>query len=88
MIREKLTIQNKLGVHTRAAAKFVNTAKRFASKVELAFNDRLVDGKSIMSVITLGAQKDHVVEVIVSGEDEQETFAALLQLVNDKFGED
>lgn len=88
MIREKLTIQNKLGVHTRAAAKFVNTAKRFGSKVEVAFNDRLVDGKSIMSVITLGAQKDHVIEVIISGDDEQDMLVALTQLVNDKFGED
>lgn len=88
MIREKLTIQNKLGVHTRAAAKLVNTAKRYASKVELAFNDRLVDGKSIMSVITLGAQKDHVVEIIITGEDEQDALNAIMQLVNDKFGED
>ncbi len=88
MIREKLTIQNKLGVHTRAAAKFVNTAKRYASKVEVAFNDRLVDGKSIMSVITLGAQKDNVVEVIINGEDERDALAALTQLVNEKFGED
>jgi phosphocarrier protein HPr len=88
MIREKLTIQNKLGVHTRAAAKLVSTAKRFASRVELAFNDRLVDGKSIMSVITLGAQKDHVVDFIITGEDEQECLAALTQLVNEKFGED
>lgn len=88
MIREKLTIQNKLGVHTRAAAKFVNTAKRYASKIEVSFNDRMVDGKSIMSVITLGAQKDHVVEVIITGEDEHDALAAITQLVNEKFGED
>jgi len=88
MIRQPLTIQNKLGLHTRAAAKFVDTAKKFASRVELGFRDRIVDGKSIMGVITLGAQKDHVVEVIISGEDETQAFAAIEKLIDEKFGED
>lgn len=88
MIRQSLTIQNKLGVHTRAAAKLVDTAKKFGSKIELVFRDRNVDCKSIMSVITLGAQKDHVIEIILTGEDEQQAFTAIEKLVNDKFGED
>lgn len=88
MIRQSITIQNKLGLHTRAAAKFVDTAKQFASKVELLFRDRLVDGKSIMGVITLGAQKDNTLDVIVSGDDEQEALVAIQKLVDGKFGED
>jgi phosphocarrier protein len=88
MIRDDLTIQNKLGLHTRAAAKLVDTAKKFGSKIELNFRDRVVDCKSIMSLITLGAQKDHVVVVIISGEDEQEALTAIKKLVNEKFGED
>ncbi len=88
MIRQSLTIQNKLGIHTRAAAKLVDTAKKFGCKIELVFRERNVDCKSIMSVITLGAQKDHVVEVILTGEDEGQAFAAIEKLVNDKFGED
>lgn len=88
MIREHLTIQNKLGVHTRAAAKLVDTAKKFGSKIELVFRDRSVDCKSIMGVITLGAQKDHIVDVVISGDDEQQALAAIQKLVNDKFGED
>lgn len=88
MIRQQLTIQNKLGLHVRAAAKFVDTAKKFASKIEIAFRDRSVDGKSIMGVITLGAQKDHVVDVVINGDDETEALAALQKLINDKFGED
>jgi len=88
MIRHSLTIQNKLGIHTRAAAKLVDTAKRFGSKIELVFRTRSVDCKSIMSVITLGAQKDHVVEIIITGEDEEAALAAIQKLVDDKFGED
>lgn len=88
MIREQLIIQNKLGLHTRAAAKLVDTAKRFASKVELVYRDRAVDAKSIMGVITLGAQKDCIIDVIISGEDEQETLEAIAKLINNKFGEE
>lgn len=88
MIREQITIQNKLGLHTRAAAKFVDTAKRFGSKIELIYRDRSVDGKSIMGVITLGAQKDSVVGLVITGEDESEALTALNKLINDKFGED
>lgn len=88
MIRHSLTIQNKLGVHTRAAAKLVDTAKKFGSKVDLIFRDRCVDCKSIMSVITLGAQKDNVIDVVITGEDEQQALTAIEKLVNDKFGED
>lgn len=88
MIRQKITIQNKLGLHTRAAAKLVDTAKKFASRVELVYRDRTVDCKSIMGLITLGAQKDHVLDLVVSGEDEQEAVQAIVRLVNDKFGED
>jgi phosphocarrier protein len=83
-----MTIQNKLGLHTRAAAKLVDTAKRFSSKIELLFQDRCVDCKSIMGVITLGAQKDHIIDVTIAGEDEQQAFIAIEKLINAKFGED
>lgn len=87
MIREQLTIQNKLGIHTRAAAKLVDTAKKFQSKIELTLRDRSVDAKGIMGLITLGAQKDNVIDVTISGEDEAEAFRAIEKLVNDKFHE-
>ncbi len=88
MIRHQITIQNKLGLHTRAAAKLVDIAKKYASHIELIYRDRVVDAKSIMGVITLGAQKDNILDVIITGEDEQEALNAILKLVNDKFGED
>lgn len=88
MIRQSLTVENKLGIHTRAAAKLVDTAKRYSSRIELMFRDRIVDCKSIMGVITLGAQKDHQVDVIINGDDEQEALTAIRQIFHDKFGED
>lgn len=88
MIEHDVVIQNKLGLHTRAAAKLVDTAQKFASRIELVFNERVVDSKSIMGVITLGAKKDDVLTLKVNGEDEQEAVAAMEKVVNDKFGEE
>ncbi len=88
MIRASFTIQNKLGIHTRAAAKLVDLAKRYQSHIELVFRDRVVDAKSIMSVITLGAQKNHCVDVMAEGDDETEALQAIEKLINDKFGEE
>ena len=88
MIRQQLIIQNKLGLHTRAAAKLVDTAKKFASHIELVYRDQIVDCKSIMGVITLGAQKDNSIEILITGEDEQQALDAISKLINDKFGEE
>lgn len=88
MIRQQITIQNKLGLHTRAAAKLVDTAKRFESHIELVYRDRVVNCKSIMGVITLGAQKDNVLDLIITGDDEEQALEAILKLINDKFGEE
>jgi phosphocarrier protein len=88
MIREPVTIQNQLGLHTRAAAKLVDTAKKFASKIELVYRDRTVDCKSIMGVITLGAVKNSIVDVVIEGDDEKNALVAIQKLVDAKFGED
>jgi phosphocarrier protein len=84
----KLTIENKLGLHTRAAAKLVDIAKRFSCKIELSYLGRTVDCKSIMGVITLGAYKNSVVEVVADGEDEAPALDAITKLLADKFGEE
>ncbi|HTM63632.1 MAG TPA: HPr family phosphocarrier protein [Gammaproteobacteria bacterium] len=88
MIKEPVTIQNQLGLHTRAAAKLVDTAKKYASKIELTYRNRTVDCKSIMGVITLGAVKNSVVDVIIDGDDEQNALEAIRKLIDAKFGED
>lgn len=88
MIRQPMTIQNQLGLHTRAAAKLVDTAKRFESTIELIFRDRTVDCKSIMGVITLGAQKNNTVDIVIDGNDESDALTAIQKLFDAKFGED
>ncbi len=82
-----VTIVNKLGLHARAAAKFVNLAKTFSSTVSLAKEGAEVDGKSIMNVMLLAAPVGSDLTLSVEGEDAQPAFESLLELVNDGFGE-
>ena len=83
----KITIVNRLGLHARAAAKFVNLAKTFSSQVELTRDAERVDGKSIMSVMLLAAPIGTELVLHVAGADEDVAFDALEQLVADRFGE-
>jgi phosphocarrier protein len=87
MLTQQITIINKLGLHTRAAAKLVAVAGRFESKIELTRNDHKIDAKSIMGVITLGATKGSTLDLSISGGDEQEARDAIVELVNSRFGE-
>ncbi len=87
MINKPITIINKLGLHTRAAAKLVATASHYESKIEISYNGNLVNCKSILGVITLGAAKDAILNFIITGPDEQEAYDAIVVLVNDRFGE-
>lgn len=87
MIRKKVTIINKLGLHARAAAKFVSCASRFASQIEVERDTKLVNGKSIMGVMMLGATKGATLELIISGEDESDAMAAIEGLIENRFDE-
>jgi phosphocarrier protein HPr len=82
-----LTIVNPLGIHARAASKFVKLAKSFDSEVRLARGDSDADGKSIMSVMLLAAPVGSEVRLSVCGRDEQKALEALRELVNSGFGE-
>lgn len=84
----QVTLINRLGLHARAAAKLVNLAKIYSSRVSLAKDGNTVDGKSIMNVLLLAAPVDTVLELVVEGEDEQEAFDAIVVLIEDRFGED
>ena len=87
MVRKEITIMNKLGMHARAAAKFVNLASNFTSEVELEKGSRKVNGKSIMGVMMLAASKGSIVTVYARGEDEQEALRELEALIERRFGE-
>ena len=87
MIRQELEIRNKLGLHARAAAKLVQCANRFESEVRVERRGQIVNGKSIMGVMMLAASQGTTVVVEATGADEQETMAAIEQLILDRFGE-
>ena len=87
MISEPITVVNALGLHARAAAKFVNLAKTFTATIELELGDQRADGKRIMNVMLLAAAQGTVLTLRTSGADEREAFTALQALVADRFGE-
>ena len=87
MIKKKVTIINKLGLHARAAVKFVNLANRFFSSVRIEKSGNEIDGKSILGILTLAAVQGSEITLIISGKDEQATLEALLVLIQDRFNE-
>lgn len=87
MLQETTTIINKLGLHARAAAKFVTQASLFESDINVKRNNINVNGKSIMGVMMLAAAKGSEVELIIDGTDESQAMQSLLELIANRFGE-
>ncbi|MBX9608862.1 MAG: HPr family phosphocarrier protein [Gammaproteobacteria bacterium] len=83
----QLTIVNRLGLHARAAAKFVQTAAHYGCEVQVCKDGKKVNGKSIMGVMMLAAAQGAEIEISTSGADEQAALDALAALIADKFGE-
>lgn len=88
MLKQTLTIVNKLGLHARAAAKLVKLASTFASDIQLKRQQRQVNGKSIMGVMMLAASKGTEIELTVSGTDEETAIEQLRMLIQNRFGEE
>lgn len=88
MITAETTIINKLGLHARAATKFANTANKYSSRIELQYNNKCIDGKSIMSLMLLAAAKGTQLQIKADGDDQEEALQALLDLIANRFGED
>ena len=86
-LSENILIVNRLGLHTRAAAKFVKLAAQFKSDVTITRNGETVNGKSIMGILMLAAAKDSEIKLAVSGPDQEAAFAALKELIVTGFGE-
>jgi len=87
MIKQSITISNKLGLHARASAKLTKLAGSFSSEVFMSRSERRVNAKSIMGVMMLAAGMGSVVELEIDGVDEQAAMDALSALIADKFGE-
>lgn len=87
MLKREIVIINKLGLHARAAAKFVTLAAGFDAEIRLSRGNREVNGKSIMGVMMLAAGMGSEIEIETNGDREEQAMEALRALINDRFGE-
>ena len=88
MTSQAVNVKNQLGMHARAAAKFVHLATRFEAKVRVARDRREMDGKSIMGILLLAAARGSTITISAEGVDERDAVRALVSLVASGFGED
>jgi phosphocarrier protein len=86
--RRQVQIRNRLGLHARAAARFVHTAARFEARITAGRDGRVMDGKSILGILLLGASRGTTIEITAEGGDEEEAVEALVALVESRFGEE
>ncbi|MGB8951046.1 MAG: HPr family phosphocarrier protein [Candidatus Aminicenantales bacterium] len=87
MHEKTVTIRNKLGLHARAAVKFVNMANRFSSQVRIEKDGDEIDGKSILGILTLAATQGTEIVLRIWGSDEEAALDALVALINNRFNE-
>ena len=88
MAERNVTIVNQLGLHARAAAKFVDMASRYRANIEIVRGADCVDGKSILGLLTLAAPRGTQLTLLANGPDAGEALEALAQLVGGRFGEE
>jgi phosphocarrier protein HPr len=87
-IESTITIINKLGLHARAAAKLVNVASKHACDIEIGLPERMVNAKSIMSVMLLAASQGTELTLRVQGEGAQQAHTDVCNIINNRFDED
>ncbi len=87
MIEKSVLIKNKLGLHARAAVKFVNLANRFNAHVKIIKDGAEIDGKSILGILTLAATQGSRIHLKISGRDERQALKALETLIDNRFDE-
>jgi phosphocarrier protein HPr len=87
MPEREIEIVNKLGLHARASAKLTQTASGFPCEIWISRNGRRINGKSIMGVMMLAAARGSSIKLETSGPQEDAAMAALVALIEDKFGE-
>jgi phosphocarrier protein HPr len=88
MTSREVQIRNRLGLHARAAARFVHTANRFKSRVTVSRGAKSMDGKSILGILLLAASHGTKLTLSAEGEDEAGAVAALAELIEGGFGEE
>jgi phosphocarrier protein HPr len=88
MKQQDITIQNIFGIHARPAARFSRLASKFKCTVEIVKNHETVNGKSILGVMSLAAEKGSVITIRTSGADEDKAIYQLVDLLNKIFTEE
>lgn len=88
MIKKKLTIKNKTGLHARPAAIFIKEADKYNSNIRIKFSNREINAKSIISLINLGLEKGKEITLKVDGRDEKKALQELSYLINEKLPEE
>lgn len=88
MVEKRVKILNRVGLHARPAALLVQTASKFASDIYLEKDRFRVDGKSIIGVLTLAAERGSEITIIAEGADEEKAVGELASLVNSRFSEE
>jgi phosphocarrier protein len=83
----EVTIRNRLGLHARAAARFVHTANRFRARITLTGQGKTMDGKSILGILLLAAGRGSTITLKAAGEDERDALDAVEKLIDAKFDE-
>jgi phosphocarrier protein HPr len=87
MAQRTVELTNRLGLHARAAAKFVHTASQFSANVLVRHNDEEVNGKSILGLLLLAAPCGSRLTITAAGNDEESALSAIEALIHDRFGE-
>ena len=88
MVTRSVEVTNALGLHARAAARFVHLATRFASQIRVGRDTKVMDGKSIMGILLLAAARGTTLTISAEGPDEASAVASLIELVQSGFGEE
>ncbi len=88
MPTKKVTIKNKLGLHARAASAFVKLSSKFEADVALRKDEQVIDGKSILGIMTLAASKGSELVISTDGADADQAIQELTGLIDAGFGED
>jgi phosphocarrier protein HPr len=87
MLKATMKLKNETGLHARPASMFVKEAMKYQSEIIVVKDDKQYNGKSIMSILSMGAGKDEKIAIITKGEDEKEAIESLKEIINSNFKE-
>jgi phosphocarrier protein len=85
MVKDTVVVIDKIGFHARTASLFAKKAGEFESTIQVAFNDKTVNGKSMLAIMTLGVKSNTAVEITADGQDEKLALKVLVDLIDNNF---